>query len=68
MLASSSSGGTCLSRGGAPALAISSSSLRAAFLQVFIFTISTKVGLDAKAQHKYTLMARYRISMKESDS
>ena len=54
--------------GEASALAISSSSPRVAFLRVFMFPISTTIELDVKANHKYTQMARYKISKKESDS
>ena len=62
------SGGTCSSWGGAPTLETSSSSLRAAFLRVFMLPISTTRGLDAKSHHKCTLLARYKISKKERDS
>ena len=66
-IASSSSAGTCYPQGGALALEISSSSLPVAFLRVFILPISTTIVLDVKAHHKYTLLARYRISKKDSD-
>ena len=67
ILASSSSGGTYSLWGGAPALENSSSSLRAAFLRVFMLPIRTLIELDEKPYNTYTLLARYKISKKESD-
>ena len=64
ILAFSSREGTLSLLGGAPTLAISYSRLRVAFIRVFIIHIITTIGLDAQAHHKYTLMARYKISKK----
>ena len=49
---------SCSVRGGAYALEISSSTLQAAFLLMFIHRISTKIILYAKSLHMYTLTAR----------
>ena len=67
-IASSSSAGTCYPQGGALALGISSSSLPAAFLRVFILPISTTIVLDAKSHNRDTLIIRYKITKKERDS
>ena len=67
-LASSSSWGTSSPWGRAPALAISFSSLQAAFLRVFMIPIITTIELDAKSHNKYTLSAPYKIFKKERDS
>ena len=64
ILASSSSGGTCSPRRGAPTLVVSFSSLCSTFLRVFILPIIAILRLDVIAHYKYTLTARYMIFKK----